>query len=140
VYDFAMSDTMRAAVGYAADGRGEGVAYVRVFADRTPRVLRVPFSAQRYPGLQGREIGYAALHAVAQAVHRRGLRRVHFEVDDDSLRRDLAERRELPAALTVPYVRLRCALNAFERYGVGCTADGDLAARARSEIAMHAAA
>ena len=64
-----------AAVGYAADDAGNGVAYVRIMLQE-PRVLRVAFRVQRQPALLDREVGYAALAAVCEALRRRGYERV----------------------------------------------------------------
>lgn len=133
--------SMSAAVGFAADGAGNGVAYVRLGVSAS-RVLRVPFQVKRYPGLSGREVGYAALTAVGIALRRRGVRNVQLAVDDERLAGDLLEHRDVPAALTLAYVRLRCALNQLGEYGVASAAepDADLTARARADVAMHAAA
>jgi len=71
-----------ASVGYAADERGNGVAYVRMSVkEGGPRVLRVAFRVQRQPALSGREVGYAALTAVCGSLRRRGLDFVRFAVD-----------------------------------------------------------
>ena len=131
-----------AAVGYAADDAGNGVAYVRIMLQE-PRVLRVAFRVQRQPALLDREVGYAALAAVCEALRRRGYERVRFLVDDAHLRADLRRRDDnLPPPLALPYVRLGCALNQFRRYEIAAmpASDADLAARARSEAALHVAA
>lgn len=133
----------QASVGYAADDAGNGVAYVRVLLkEGGPRVLRVAFRVQRQPALSGREIGYAALTAVCSALRRRGIELVRFAVDDPALIADLQKRENVPPPLAMPYVRLGCALNQFRRYEIAelQAADADLAARARSETAMHVAA
>ncbi|HLI97665.1 MAG TPA: hypothetical protein VKT72_16465 [Candidatus Baltobacteraceae bacterium] len=137
-----MNGFVDAATGFAADAQGKGIAYVRVHLGGTPRVLRVPFGVKRYPALRDREIGYAALTEVGAALHRRGIQRVRFTVDDARLADDLREHRDVPAPLTLAYVRVRCALNQFKEYEVAATPSGesDLTARARSEVAMHVAA
>lgn len=137
-----MTGIVQAQIGFAADERGEGIAYARTGRDGSARVLRVPFAVKRYPSLQGREIGYAALAAVACALRKRGVEAVTLTVDDAALAGDLCERREVPPALTLSYVRTRCVLNQFRRYHI-CAAPGagsDLTARARSELALHVAA
>lgn len=133
---------VKAAVGFAADPQGNGIAYVRVGDGSGSRVMRVPFTVKRYPALLGREVGYGALTATAAALLRRGLGQVHMVVDDQRLASDLQEHRDVPAALTLAYVRLRCALNQFREYGIAGSpqSESDLTARARSEVAMHVAA
>lgn len=136
-----MKGLVEAATGYAADAQGDGVAYVRLMLG-APRVLRVPFRVKRYPVLLDREVGYAALAAIASTLRRRGIEQVRLIIDDERLAADLAEHRDVPAALTLAYVRLRCALNQFKEYDVAASPGGesDLTARARSEAAMHVAA
>jgi hypothetical protein len=120
-------------VAYAADAYGTGLAYA----------LRIPFVARVLPGLGGREIGYAALLAIASELRARGLLAASFRVGDPELVRDIRERRDLPTVLTVPYVALRCALNRFTFAEVTLTGDDrwrDLDARARAEASLHLAA
>ncbi|MDQ2663482.1 MAG: hypothetical protein M3Y18_05535 [Candidatus Eremiobacteraeota bacterium] len=138
-------ERIRATVGFAADERGEGIAYARVARPGTSQrgaLVRVPFRLQRMPALLDREIGYAALTAVATHLKERGVERVGFVVDDPRLVEDLRERRDVPQPLGLPYVRLGCALNQFREYDVApLPGDGsDLSARARAEVAMHIAA
>jgi hypothetical protein len=137
-----MNGMVEAATGFAADAHGNGVAYVRVMVGGTPRVLRVAFAVKRFPALLDREVGYAALSAVAAVLRKRGIDRVRFAVDDAPLARDLREHREVPAPLALAYVRLRCALNQLKEYDITASPPGesDLSARARSEAAMHVAA
>jgi hypothetical protein len=136
-----MKGFVDAATGFAADAQGNGVSYLRLQLGRTARVLRVPFSVRRYPALLDREIAYAALTAAAAVLHRRGIDRVRFLVDDTRLVSDLHEHRDVPAPLTLAYVRLRCTLNQFKEYDIApSSGESDLAARARSEVAMHVAA
>ena len=137
---------VEAQVGFAADGRGEGVAYVRVgtrgSADGGPLLLRVRFTTKRYPALLDREVGYAALSAVARRLLEREICRVALLVDDRRLVDDFRDRRDVPQALDLAYVRLGCALNQFREYEIGHSPTGssDLTARARAEVAMHVAA
>ena len=140
MYDRVMR-AVHAAVGYAADDAGNGVAYARIML-KAPRVLRVAFRVQRQPALLDREVGYAALTAVCQALRRGGFERVRLLIDDAQLRADLRKRDNVPSPLALPYVRLGCALNQFRRYEIAAmpASDADLAARARSEVALHVAA
>lgn len=142
MYDKAMNTrTTTVSVGYAADAAGNGVAYVRWCATGAGRVLRVPFSVKRFPALLEREVGYSALGAVCASLRRRGVERVRFCIDDARLAGDLLEHREVPAALALAYVRLRCALNQFAAYEVSeaASSESDLTARARSEVCAIAA-
>lgn len=133
--------TFEAHVGFAADALGEGIVYARVRSATGARLLRLPFRVARYPSLTEREVGYAALTAVASTLHERGITRVGFLVGDEALVRDLAEHREVPAPLVLPYVRLRCALNRFDEFGVAAAGESaELQARARAEVALHLAA
>ena len=125
-------------IAFAANPRGAGIAYVRT-ADGSP--LRVAFRVERCPALLGHEVGYAALLAVAAVLRSKGVRAVRIGVSDLRVVDDLAERRALPKALALPYVRLRCALNAFARAEVvAVPADEELAARARAEVELAVAA
>lgn len=131
---------VEATVGFAADARGFGVAYVATKWTKGSLLLRLPFKVQRYPALQDREVGYAALLVVAQALRERGIRRVAFDVADTELVADLVERRPVPPAIALPYVRLGCELNAFAGYTLAANGGDDLAARARAEVALSFAA
>jgi hypothetical protein len=130
------------AAGFAADAAGNGIAYVRLGENGAGRVLRVPFATKRFPALLDREIGYAALTAICAALRRRGVERVRLSFDDARLACDLREHRDVPSALTLAYVRVRCALNQFQEYEIADPAarESDLTARARSEVAMNVAA
>ncbi len=143
MYDWTMKGGLtNVMVGFAADAGGSGIAYARVGDSGARRVLRVPFAVKRYPALLDREVGYAALGAVCAALRRRGIERVSLGVDDARLAADLREHRDVPAALALGYVRVRCALNQFHTYEIAdAPADeSDLTARARSEVTMHVAA
>ncbi|HET7813502.1 MAG TPA: hypothetical protein VFL13_03940 [Candidatus Baltobacteraceae bacterium] len=134
-----MKSTLRVDLGFAADASGNGVAYAR--AGSAGRVLRVAFPVKRFSGLQDREVGYAALQAVARALQQRGIVRANFVVEDPRLAGDLNEHRDVPPALTLAYVKLRCTLNQFEGYEIGeAPLETDLSQRARSEVALHVAA
>jgi len=128
-------------VGYA-EHEGRGIAYATVSGARGPAV-RVGFACRPLPALRGREVAYAALEAVAEAVLERPIGRVVFRIDDDNLPADLAQRRALPNALIVPYVALRCSLNRFREARVEHAADSvirDLTARARADVWLNLAA
>lgn len=133
---------IEATVGYAADDAGIGVAYASIAnpAQTAPALLRIPFRVRRYAGLAGREIGYAAVAAVAAALRDRKVRRVRFAVPDEELVHDLSERRALPHPLTLPYIRLGCAFNQFSECDVVAGGNDDLSGRARAEVALHIAA
>ncbi|MGH7327764.1 MAG: hypothetical protein ACREJX_05380 [Polyangiaceae bacterium] len=128
-----------ATIAYAANARGDGVAYVALAGEATPR--RITFQVDRLPALMDREVGYAALVAVADALWQEGYRRVQLGLADERVAQDLAERRSLPMALSLLYVRLKCRLNTFiQAQIVVRTPSDDLANRARAEVELSAAA
>lgn len=136
-----MKGLVQATVGFAADQAGDGVTYARIGDAAQAPVLRVPFSVTRYPALLEREVSYAAVTAFATVLRQRGASRARLVVEDARLAQDLLEHREIPQALTLAYVRLRCALNQFEECEIAAAAaPSDLTARARSEVALHVAA
>jgi hypothetical protein len=130
-------------IGYAADEAGRGVAYAVTGSAGDGAVVRVAFTVRRLPGLQGREVGYAALRGVARELAAAGHGSVRLLVDDEVLVADVGERRPLPSALTVPYVALRCAMNQFERVDVAVVPSAeitDLRTRALAEVSLRVAA
>ncbi|MBV8372680.1 MAG: hypothetical protein JOY69_05420 [Candidatus Eremiobacteraeota bacterium] len=129
--------TTQAAIGFAGR-RGNGVVYANVTTGQTRHLLRVPFALRA--AAVDREIGYAALTTVARVLAARGCRRVCFQIDDAALVDDVSRARPVADALVMPYVRLRCALNQLEDYRLEVAAEGDLAARARAEVAFNLAA
>lgn len=131
-----------ATAGFAADERGSGIAYVRLDGAPGRRLVRIPFTVVRYPALLEREVGYAALTAIAARLRELGVVNVRFAIEDTRLVDDLRERRELPPALSLAYVRLGCALNQLRSVAVipAPAEAADLTARARAEVAMHVAA
>ncbi len=134
-----------AIVGFAAERRGDGVAYASILeADgREGSLIRVGFRCRPLPALSGRDIAYAALEAIASDLLRRGYRAIELRADDPALAVDLADRRPVPGALTIPYVRLRCTLNRFREATFVSSADRitrDLTARARAEATLTVAA
>jgi hypothetical protein len=130
---------VEAAIGYAADRRGNGVAYARIHRRGSEHLLRIPFRFGA-GALPERQVGYAALGAVVRALLARGVERIRFGLDDAMLVDDLARRRSVPDAIVLAYVRLRCALNQLEDFSVGIADTGDLVARARAEVALNVAA
>jgi len=127
-------------LGYAADREGNGIAYARLTTRAGARLVRVAFRVQRFEGLEGREIGYAALTAVAALLRERGLESVAFALADGELVTDCSAHRDVPPPLVLPYVRLRCALNRFKEYALHHGADPDLEGRARAELVLLSAA
>jgi hypothetical protein len=133
--------TVEALVGYAADSGGHGVAYVRLAAAAEEHLLRIAFKVRRGRDLDGREVGYGALAAVAGELRKRGVRRAVFGLEDTQLIEDLGAHRDLPEGLVLPYVRLRCALNQLADSSLQLDPGGaDLTQRARAEVALHVAA
>jgi len=132
-------------VGFAAAEGGRGIAYagLRIPGSHEESIVRVRFSCRARPALRGRDVAYAALDAVARALLERGVSAVEVRTADERIVEDLARRGELPAALTMPYVALRCTLNRFRAASVARDPGGasrDLAARARAEACLGAAA
>jgi hypothetical protein len=130
-------------IGYAADERGEGVAYALVSDVGGEWTLRSAFRVRRVRGLGGREVAFAALAAVVAALRTRGTRALDIEVGDDTVAAEIEGRRPIPPALAMPYVTLRCALNGLGQArirSVGGAATADLEARARAEVSLHVAA
>lgn len=131
-------------VGFAVGQRGDGVAYASVSeADgREGSLVRVGFRCRPLPALRGRDVAYAALDAIATTILRRSSA-VVFRIDDAAIVADRTEHRPVPAALTIPYVRLGCTLNRFRAATLVAAADRatrDLTARARAEASLEVAA
>jgi hypothetical protein len=131
---------VEATIGFAADAQGLGVAYVATRRAKGSLLLRLPFKVKRYPALLDREVAYAALTIAAHALRERGIRRVAFGVCDPELVADVTQRRPVPPSITLPYVRLGCALNQFTEYHLTVEPNDDLSARARAEVALSVAA
>ncbi|MBD5606671.1 MAG: glycosyltransferase [Candidatus Eremiobacteraeota bacterium] len=136
--------TVRIAVGFAVSHRGSGVVYaLRTEPGGAESLVRVSFRCRPLAALGGRDVAYAALDALGREVRRRGDDRVDFDIADAELGLDLSGRRVLPAALTMPYVRLRCTLNRFRMARIAAverTTIRDLTARARAESSLDIAA
>jgi hypothetical protein len=127
--------------GFAADER-HGICYATVGDGARETLVRVEFACRPLAVLQGRDVAYCALDALAGELLRRRIQRVEIHLDDDRLLEDLSERRAVPNPLIVPYVALRCKLNRFDAATVR-RADGaarDFSARARAEIFLDIAA
>jgi len=130
-------------IGFAANAEGQGLAYAALRSDGREQVERVPFALRPAPALLGRDIAYVAVEAVAAELATRGIEGVRLLIDEPPLLGDFHERRALPAALSLPYIALRCRLNGFREARLG-PADAavvrDLSARARAEISLLVAA
>jgi len=126
-------------IGFAAGRHGHGVAYVK-FGERADALMRVPFSVSRLPALDGREISYAALTAALRVLLERGTSRLEIAMDDALLVEELQRRRDVPRALTLPYIQLGCLLNRLQDVTFAPCAGADLSRRARSEVEAAAAA
>jgi len=128
-----------AAVGYAAAQSGHGIAYARLSSLGNEHLLRVPFRLNRT--FAPRQVGFAALTAVAVTLRKRGIHNVGFALEDQQLLDDLATHRDLDESLVLPYVRLRCALNALDEVAMRHAPEAvDLTARASAEAAFSPAA
>ena len=139
-----MKDGMTVEIGTGFGHGPRAVAYASYVVPGEPTVTErwhVPVTVR--PALRGRDVGYAALAAVAGAVRDRGVRRATFHIDDQALADDLREHRTVPSALGVPYVKLRCLLNRFDHVEIVASATHalhDLSARARADAALDVAA
>jgi hypothetical protein len=130
-------------LGYAADPNGSGVAFAAVDTGTTASVVRVPFRVDRLAGLDGREVGYAAVAAVGSHLRSRGFGRVRLRVADGHVVAELTGAKRVPAALTMPYVAARCVLHGFATARIECADPrdvADLTNRARAEALLHVAA
>lgn len=124
-------------MGFGAGQGGRGIAYARIRGGTAEHLLRVAFKVRRE--FVEEEVGYAALTAVARALRKRRLANVRLAVDDAGLVDGLSGG-EIPPAMVLPYVRLKCALNGFDDVRVSATQSTDLAQRARAEVALLPAA
>ena len=127
-------------LGYAADRQGAGVAYARLSTRTGERLVRAAFRAQRFTGLEDREVSYAAIAAIATLLREHKMDRITFLVPDQRLIDDREKHRDLPPPLVLPYVRLGCALNRLKECELRFGADPDLDQRACAEVALHTAA
>lgn len=130
-------EAIDATVAAAAGSGGHGVAYARLRSSDGERVLRVPFHVPSGMRSAPRATSYAAAAAVAGDLCARGVKRAVLRFEDPELVDDMNGRRGVPDALVLAYVRLRCALNAFDRCRVAVAAGEDeLLQRARAEVAL----
>lgn len=130
---------VEAEVGYAADASGNGVAYARLTGPAAKRLLRLGFRVEP-TRLPNRAVAYAALTAVSRALRKRGFREVRFLLGDAEFVEEVATGRGVGEMLAIPYVRLRCVLNSFAKFGMRTGATDDLTQRARAEAALNLAA
>jgi hypothetical protein len=129
-----------AAVGYAADRTGNGIAYLAIATGTGRAVVKVPFTAVPLAALDGREFGYAAVAAAGAYLRSRGFTRVRIRLADEIVVDDLNGRRAVPPALAMAYVKTRCILHGFAvaRVERGEPVEThDLETRARAEIALR---
>jgi hypothetical protein len=133
-------EVLEVAVGYAAGPAGNGVAYAALSGAQGREVVRLPFRIVRRCALAKRAVAYAALVTVARALCRRGVTRAHFLMPDPQFVEEVTSRCDLPEALVLPYVRLRCALNAFNDVEIGIGTTDELMQRAGAEVALNVAA
>ncbi len=136
----------RVTIGFAAPQEGGAsvvLATLHGAGGRPESLVRVGFRCRPLLALHGRDVAYVALEAIAAELLRRGLRSASFSVANADLVADLADRRAVPATLTLPYVRLRCTLNRFAAVSVEAGDERslhDLTARARAELCLTIAA
>jgi hypothetical protein len=132
------SGAVEAVVGYAANERGNGLAYARIIGARSRKLLRAGFRIS-HPST-GRTIGYAALTAVSRLLCKRGIREVRFVLGDPQFVDEISTGRGVLEALALPYVRLRCALNSLVKFSVQAGSTDELTQRAEAEVALNVAA
>ena len=131
------------AVGYAADDRGNGIAFAAISTGNATGIVRLSFSAPPLPGLEGLECGYAAVAAVGAHAKGRGFGRVRIRIGDARVVADLNGAGSPPKSLAMAYVKIRCILHGLGsvRLEVGEPVEiRDLAARANAEVQLHVAA
>lgn len=131
------------AIGYAADARGVGYAYAAIAGGSGRGDVRVPFTCRPLAALEGREIGYAAVAAVAAHLRARGFTRVRLKIANGRVAEELSARAAAHPALAMAYVKTRCLLHGFavarvER-GEPIEIEG-LTARARADVVAAAPA
>jgi hypothetical protein len=125
-------------MGYASDSGGHGLVYIRADGAGPQRVARCSFEVMRPH--DDREIGFTALAAMLNLLRRRSSR-IAIVLEDGELVADLTRRRDVPVELMLPYIRARCALNAFASWKLSTGNLGaDLSARAAAEVSLAAAA
>ena len=131
------------ALGFAADGRGTGVAFATIATGTARSTVRLGFRFKPLAALEGKEAGYAAVAALAAHIKARGFGRIRVRVADAGLAAELSGQRNVGPALGMAYVKTRCALYAFTsaRIEAGEAVEiADLQARARAEVSLTVAA
>ncbi len=132
-----------AALGYAADPAGSGVAYLSIATGTGRAVVKVPFATSPLAGLAGRDLGYAAVAAAAGYLRGRGFTRIRLRLEDDQLVDELNGRGTVPPPLAIAYVKIRCALHGFAVARVERAEPietRDLQTRATADVALRAPA
>jgi hypothetical protein len=132
-----------AALGYAADRKGRGIAYAAIATGTGTTVVRLPFNAPVAPDVEGRSPGFAAVASLGSYLRARGFTRVRIRVPEDALVDDLNARRDVPPALTMEYVKTRCILHGFAAARVERAEPietRDLEGRARADIVLRSPA
>ena len=130
---------VQAAIGYAVGQRGEVLAYARLTGLGVRQLLRFTLRVAASP-LRERASAYAALTAVARAVRERGFASARFIMNDPQFVDEVTRGSALADTLVLPYVRLRCVLNALSSFSIRRGATDDLTQRARAEVALNVAA
>ena len=133
-------EVLEVAIGYAAGPAGSGVAYAALSGVEGREVVRLAFRIARRGALLERAVPYAALVTVARSLCKRGVMRAHFVMPDHRFVEEVTTRCDVPEALVLPYVCLRCALNAFHEVEIGTGATDELMQRAGAEVALNVAA
>jgi hypothetical protein len=131
---------VEAVVGFAADASGTGLAYARLSGTRAGTVLRVGFRVVAPCGCRDRAIAYAALTALSRALAKRAILNVRFVLGDREFVDEVVTGRGVVETLAIPYVRLRCALNALMTFDVSAGTTDELTQRAQAEVALNVAA
>ncbi|HZY95526.1 MAG TPA: hypothetical protein VFE35_00330 [Candidatus Cybelea sp.] len=131
---------IEATIGYAAGALGSGIVYARLTSARSRHLLRVAFRVPDISRRPDRATGYAALTAVARVLRKRSASQISFVLSDPLLVEEITGRHELPDGLVLPYVGLRCVLNALPSFSVRAGPTDDLTQRARAEAALNLAA
>jgi hypothetical protein len=131
------------ALGYAVDERGAGIAYAAIYTGGAASILRLAFSVPRFPGLDGLEVGYAAVAVLAMHLKKRGVERVRIRIRDEHVAHDLSGIGAPPKSLAMLYVRARCLLRGLGSFRLESGESSellDLTARAHAEVQLHVAA
>src|ERR1700722_7121744 len=135
-----LGEVLEVEVGYAAGPAGSGVAYAALNGAEGREVVRLPFRIVGRRVLVERAVASAALVTVARSLCKRGVARAHFVMPDSRFVEEVTTRCDVPEGLVLPYVRLRCALNAFHGVAIVTGATDELMQRAAAEVALNVAA